>query len=88
MKGINLGEVSNIELELLMVKESKLLKNFDRLWDKIEAICKEEMDLTHQEALDFHDYALTRMEVLEQEYQMRKTEADISAFESRTFEGD
>ena len=72
MNNVNLGEVSNIELELLIARESKLLKNFERVLNKIEAICKEEMDLTHQETLDLYDYTLTRMEVLKQEYQIRE----------------
>jgi hypothetical protein len=40
--------------------------------NKIEVLCKEEMDLTHQEALDLYDYTLTRMEVLKQEYKIRE----------------
>lgn len=87
MNKLDLSEVSNIELELLMAREAKLLATFDRLWDKIEAICKEEMDLTHQEALDFHDYSLDRMMALEQELAYRKNERNVSAHEDLDYEG-
>ena len=68
---INLSEKSNIELELLSAKEEKILKSLTAMYHKIDALCKEEMDLTLQDFLESYEYSLARIVALEQEIEKR-----------------
>lgn len=68
----SLSSASNIELELLMAKEEKLLKNFNALLNKLEEICQANMDLTLEQVLEYHEYSLDRMIALRKEIEARQ----------------
>lgn len=72
MNRLNLSTQSNIQLELLMAKEEKILKDFNRLLNKLEKICQADMDLTLEQVLEYHEYSLDRMIALRKEIEARQ----------------
>lgn len=72
METVNLSELSNIELDLLMTRESKILKRFDKLWSKVDDLCEEEMGLSHKDTLDLYDYCVRFMNAIKEEREQRR----------------
>jgi hypothetical protein len=69
---INLSEKSNIELELLSAREEQILKTYTRIYHKIDALCKEETDLTLERFLESYEYCLDKLKALKEEIKERE----------------
>ena len=72
MKSLDLTTQSDIQLELLLAREKNMLESFNFLLDKIEAVCKEDMDLTLEQVLEYYEYSNDRLTALQTEMALRQ----------------
>jgi hypothetical protein len=66
-----LNELNYDELIVLLQKEKFNLYVLEILFNKIECLCQEELGLSHQETLDYHDHLLDRINTVKKEMESR-----------------
>lgn len=78
----DLSQLSNIQLELELVREEKFQKNFEQVFYKLQAICEEECDLSVEDLLEHLKLSSLKVAVYKQELKSRINDAGLSAFEA------
>jgi len=69
---IDLSSFNNIQLEIELVKEKKIQKNFETLYHKIQKICEKECDISVEDLLEHLKYSSTKVAALKIESSLRK----------------
>lgn len=78
---LNLSQLSNIQLELELVKVNKSVSFHENALQELSKICEEKYDLTLDDLWSVNDYEWSRRQRLMDEYQSRINDAGLSAFE-------
>jgi hypothetical protein len=68
----NLKELSNIQLEIQLIRESNFLHNFEKLIYKLERICKDESDLSIEDLIKHLKSSASKVHDIKTEINSRK----------------
>lgn len=78
----NLSELSNIQLELELVRVNKSVAIHTKALEDLSQICEEKYGLSLNDLWEVNDNEWTRRQRLFDEYQSRINDAGLSAFEA------
>ena len=78
----NLSELSNIQLELELVKTNKSVFTHETALQELSNICEEKYGLSLNDLWEVNDYEWSKLQRLRDEYQSRINDLGLSAFES------
>jgi hypothetical protein len=78
----NLSELSNIQLELELVKTNKSVFTHEAALQVLSNICEEKYGLSLNDLWEVNDYEWSKLQRLRDEYQSRINDLGLSAFES------
>lgn len=71
MKTLDLSTQTDIQLELLVVREENTIKSINNILTKIDEVCMEEMGMTLQQLYEVNDWATDRLNALKSEIKDR-----------------
>jgi hypothetical protein len=71
MKTLDLSTQTDIQLELLVVREEKTIKSINNILTKIDEVCMEEMGMTLEQLFEANDWAMDRLNALKSEMEHR-----------------
>ena len=78
----NLSELSNIQLELELVKTNKSVFTHETALQELSSICEEKYGLSLNDLWEVNEYEWSKLQRLRDEYQSRINDLGLSAFES------
>jgi hypothetical protein len=68
----NLTEMSNIQLELELTRQSNFQYNFEKLYKKLQSICEEEADLSIEDLIEHIKLSSLKVARIKNEVHLRK----------------
>ena len=68
----NLEEISNIQLEIELIRQAKFLNNFEKLYQKLNRICKDESDLSVEDLIKHLKSSASKVYDIKTEIHSRK----------------
>jgi hypothetical protein len=68
----NLAEMSNIQLELELIRQSNFRHNFEKLYKKLQNICEEESDLSIEDLIEHLKLSSLKVSSIRTEIHSRK----------------
>jgi hypothetical protein len=71
MKTLDLSTQTDIQLELLLVREEKMAKAISNILIEIDKVCMEEMDMNLEQLLEANDWSIDRLKSLRSEMEHR-----------------
>lgn len=67
----DLSQLSNIQLELELIREEKFQRNFEQVFHKLQSICQEECDLSVEDLLEHLKLSSLKVAVYQREVESR-----------------
>lgn len=71
MKTLDLTTQSDIQLELLLAREEKMVKAISNILIEIDKVCIEEMGMNLEQLLEANDWSIDRLKALKSEMEHR-----------------